>query len=105
MLKAITPEGISPITACEGLPKFYATDGTELKDRRFTVIIESVNLEWIYWPVEYDPETREIYGYVTNCPCPEWGYTSLDELKKAFSFANIIEPATFEEITNTDELE
>ncbi len=36
-----------------------------------------------WWATEYDPETREFFGYVSifGDHCDEWGYFSLDELE------------------------
>ena len=36
-----------------------------------------------WWATEFDPETREFFGYVSifGDHCDEWGYFSLDELE------------------------
>ena len=59
-------------------PGLYATDGQEdpVVQAHFYCILN----HWDWYLTEYDPETREAFGFVHGF-ADEWGYFSLDEME------------------------
>ena len=69
----------------QAMPKLYATERTPLRDRvvRWHYFTTGAACDW--WLIEYDPETRDGFGYAClggDHQNAEWGYVSLDELER-----------------------
>lgn len=65
--------------------------------------LDDCNLEW--YPIEYDPERKIFYGFVTGFQC-HFNYFTLSSIKsirgpmdKKVRVENFIEPLTLEQVT------
>jgi len=72
------------------LPAFYATEEVALQEKNLVVKFFTPDAQWTWYGVEYDKKSETFFGYaIGNTYCGdfagggEWGYFSIDELKKA----------------------
>ena len=63
------------------LPKLYETEGIELEDKVLQVKFFTPWSNWTWYGAEYNPETKEFFGYVQGLE-DEWGYFNLGELEE-----------------------
>mgnify|MGYP003151094326 CR=1 FL=1 len=62
------------------LPKIGETDGVSASEVRVRVKYFSPWSNWTWYGTEYDPETRQFFGFVKG-DYPELGYFDLGELE------------------------
>jgi hypothetical protein len=66
----------------DSLPKLYETEHIPLEDKIVKMHFFLCGCDW--YAVEYNPEDHLFFGYanLNDKQSAEWGYFSLDELKK-----------------------
>lgn len=68
-------------TIAKTIPRLYATDGMSDHMKRVPVKFFNPTSAYTYYVIEYDPDQRLLFGYVTGTEFDELGYQSLDELE------------------------
>ena len=63
------------------IPKLGETENIAVEDKRLYVKFFHPFSTWKWYGAEYDPKTREFFGYVVG-DFPEWGYFNLDQLEE-----------------------
>lgn len=69
--------------ALAALPRLYATEGTPNREKVIHMHFFLGNCDW--YAAEYDPDQRIFFGFAVlngDDRMAEWGYFSLDELRK-----------------------
>lgn len=67
----------------QALPRLYSTEGSPAEEKVIHLHFFLGASDW--YVAEYDPETRNFFGFVVlngDYQMAEWGYFSLDELRK-----------------------
>jgi hypothetical protein len=84
MTKAGLGASFAPAYVLAKLPPLRSgeNDPTPLEDRPFPAKWFSPYNGWTWYALEYDPETRECFGFVEGWE-GEWGPFSLDEMESA----------------------
>ena len=63
------------------IPRLGETESVPLEDKRLYVKFFHPFSSWKWYGAEYNPKTREFFGYVVG-DFPEWGYFNLDQLEE-----------------------
>ena len=63
------------------IPRLGETESVPLEDKRLYVKYFHIFSSWKWYGAEYNPKTREFFGYVDG-NYPEWGYFTLGGLEE-----------------------
>ena len=62
------------------LPPLYHTEAIPTKEIKFITKYFTPDSDFTWYVAEYDPTTKDMYGYTKTSRYQEWGYFSLIEL-------------------------
>ena len=83
---------------CKALPVYGSTDGPDYLDKKYEYIIKAHNINWTWYPSEFDPEYNICFGLVDGYEL-ELGDFDLNEMQECSTLTCYkIEPITHRDI-------